>query len=208
MTGNLTRNRTKAVIWYRDRVIADTGPYHLRVWQHVFQKRGVDFTADDFRHSFGQRNDTIIRNTLGEGIPQDETDAIAQKKERAFRRLVQQNLKPLPGAIELMASLLVIRRSGIDSSFQAMVSSQEVIEGRPSPQGFPLAARKLGVPSKDYVVIEDSVAGFTACKSTGAHCIAVTNTHPRESLAQADLVVDSLEKVTASDLEALFDSDR
>jgi HAD superfamily hydrolase (TIGR01509 family) len=208
MTGNLTRNRTKAVIWDGDRVIADTDPYHLRVWQHVFHKREVDFTADDFRHSFGQRNDTTIRNALGEGIPQDETDAIAQGKERAFRRLVQQNLKPLPGAIELMASLLVIRRPGIDSSFQAMVSSQEVIEGKRSPQGFPLAARKLGVPSKDYVVIEDSVAGFTACKSTEVHCLAVTNTLPRESLAQADLVIDSLEEVTAIDLEALFDTDR
>ena len=51
---------------------------------------------------------------------------------------------------------------------------------------------------------EDAIAGITAAKSAGMHCLAVTNTHPRPSLMEADLVVDTLEAVTVNDLEKLL----
>ncbi len=57
--------KSKAVIWDMDGVIADTAPYHLKAWQVVFRERGMNFTEEDFRHTFGQRNDTIIRSALG-----------------------------------------------------------------------------------------------------------------------------------------------
>ncbi|GAI40969.1 unnamed protein product, partial [marine sediment metagenome] len=65
----------KAVIWDMDGVLADTAPFHLSAWQEVLQERGVKFTKEDFRHSFGQRNDAIIRKTLGEETSQEEIDA-------------------------------------------------------------------------------------------------------------------------------------
>ena len=76
----------KAVIWDMDGVIAHTAPYHLAAWQEVFRKRGVDFTREDFQQYFGRRNDTIIKGTLGDGIPQEEIDAIVDEKEKSFRR--------------------------------------------------------------------------------------------------------------------------
>ena len=48
------------------------------------------------------------------------------------------------------------------------------------------------------------MAGVTAVKRAGMHCIAVTNTHPAESLAEADLVIDSLEKIGLDYLNRLF----
>jgi len=219
----MSRSKTRAVIWDMDGVIADTAPYHFSAWQEVFQKRGVDFTEDDFRRNFGQRNDAIIRNTLGEDISQSEIDAIASDKEKNFRQRVRHNIKPLPGAIKLITSLkqhdfsmalassapmeniqLVTRGLGIESSFQAIVSGREVNEGKPSPQGFLLAAQKLGVEPKNCIVIEDAVAGVTAAKRAGMRCLAVANTHPRISLTEADLIVDTLEEVTMDDLEELL----
>jgi len=219
----MSGSKTKAVIWDMDGVIADTAPYHFKAWQHIFQTKGVDFTEHDFRRKFGQRNDTIIRDTLGKDISQSEIDVTASEKEENYRQRVRQNIKPLPGAIELIKSLrengfavalassapienirLVMRGLGIEDSFQAIVSGREVKEGKPSPQGFLLAAEKLGVEPKDCIVVEDAVAGVTAAKRAGMHCIAVTNTHPRESLTEADLVVGTLEAVSMSDLERLL----
>ena len=219
----MPRSEPKAVIWDMDGVIADTAPYHFKAWQKIFQKRGVNFTQDDFTHYFGQRNDTIIRNTLGGQISQSEVDAIANEKERTYRKFVKQNIKPLPGAIKLINSLgehgfkialassapienirLVTQGLGIENCFQAIVTGRDVIEGKPSPQGFLLAAQKLGVEPKNCVVIEDAIAGVTASKRAGMHCIAVTNTHPRENLMEADLVVDTLEAVSLNDLEGLL----
>lgn len=217
----MTRNKssTKAVIWDMDGVIADTGPYHFKAWQTVFQKRGVNFTEADFRRNFGQRNDTIIKNTLGE-ISQSEIEAIASEKETTFRKLAAQNIRALPGATELIKLLrehgfmvalassapmenirLVTQTLGIENYFQAIITGQDVTEGKPSPQGFLLAAQKLGVEPKSCIVIEDAIAGVAACKRAGMHCLAVTNTHPRERLREADLVVDSLEEITVDDLE-------
>ena len=101
----MPESRFKAVIWDMDGVIADTAPYHLKAWQETFQKRGVNFTEGDFKRNFGQRNDTIIKKTLGESISPGEIDAIARGKEENYRQRVAQNIKPLPGAIELIRSL-------------------------------------------------------------------------------------------------------
>ena len=206
-----------------DGIIADTAPYHLKAWQEVFQKRGVKFTEEDFKHRFGQRNDTIIRATLGESISPSEIDVIASEKEENYRQRVRHNISPLPGAVKLIKSLkehgfsialassapieniqLVMRELGIEDSFQAIVSGREVKEGKPSPQGFLLAARKIGVEPENCIVIEDAVAGVTAAKRAGMHCLAVTNTHPRSSLKEADLIVDTLEKVSGNDLKRLL----
>ena len=223
----MPRRKAKAVIWDMDGVIADTALYHFKAWQEVFQRRGVNFTQDDFRRNFGQRNDTIIRNTLGEQISQSEIDAIAREKEKTFRQVIGQNIKPLPGAVKMLKSLrehgfkmalassapienirLVTRGLGIDDYFHSIVTGRDVAEGKPSPQGFLLAAQKLGVEPRDCIVIEDAIAGVAAAKRAGMKCIAVTNTHPRESLAEADLTVDTLEEVTVDDLEELLNPSR
>ena len=212
----------KAVIWDMDGVIADSGPYHLAAWQEIFGQKVVKFTAADFKHSFGLRNDDIIRNTLGKDISQAEVDAIAGEKEITFRRLAGDKIKPIPGALELLRLLkdngfsmaiasstpaenieLVTGTLGIADSFQALVTGHDVTEGKPSPRVFLLAAQRLGVEPANCLVIEDAVAGVTAARRAGMACLAVTNTHSRQKLSQADLVVDSLEKVTIDDIKGL-----
>ncbi|MBA7494070.1 Phosphoglycolate phosphatase [subsurface metagenome] len=219
----ITNTNPRAIIWDMDGIIADTAPYHLKAWQQVFQRRDVKFTEKDFRCKFGQRNDTIIRNTLGQGTPQSEVDAIIREKESNFRKRVRQRIRPLPGAINLINLLaergfkmalassapienirLLINGLGITDYFQAIISGKDVAEGKPSPQGFLLAAQRLGVTPENCIVIEDAIAGVTAAKKAGMHCLAVTNTHPKASLKEADLIVATLEAVSINDLEGLL----
>ena len=214
--------KLKAILWDLDGVIADTGTYHCQAWQEVFGKRGVSFTEEDFMRHFGQRNDTIIRDTISDNISQEELDIIASEKEANYRRRVAGNIKPLPGAIELIYSLrehgikmaiassapmeniqIIIRGLGIEDCFQAIVYGREVTEGKPSPQVFLLAASKLGAKPENCVVMEDAVAGVVAAKKAGMKCVAVTNSHPGNSLKEADLIVDTLEKVSFDMLSGL-----
>jgi len=213
----------EAVIWDMDGVIADTAPYHFQAWQEVFQKRGINFTTEDFKRNFGRRNDTIVRYALGENASPDEVDVVATEKEENYRRRVAQNIKSLPGAIELIRALkehgvkmaiassapmeniqLVTRGLAVNNYFQVIVWGREVTEGKPSPQAFLLAARRLEVEPRNCVVIEDAVAGVTAAKRAGMKCLAVTNSHPEESLMEADVVVDTLETISVDDLSGLF----
>ena len=219
----MTASNNRAVIWDMDGVIADTAPYHQQAWQETFRRRGIDFTEDDFKHIFGLRNDSIIPHILGEGMSQEEIAIIADEKEESFRRIIGQDIKPLPGVIGLIKSLtearfklalasstpieniqLLTKSLGISNYFQSIVADEDVSEGKPNPQGFLLAARKLGVEPKNCIVIEDAVAGVTAAKRAGMRCLAVTTTHPRQSLKEADLVVDTLEAIKVDDIDRLL----
>ena len=219
----MSNGKLRAVLWDLDGVIADTGRYHYRAWQEIFTPMGIDFTEEHFIKHFGQRNDTIIRDSVGRVISQEELEDIAVRKEKAYRRLVAHNIRALPGSIDLLKELekngipsaiassappenvnVIINGLGIEGLFQAIACGREVTEGKPSPQIFLKAAEKLGVSPPDCVVIEDAVAGVTGAKRAGMKCVAVTNSHSGDSLREANLVVSSLEKVGIDALSSLF----
>ncbi|HEY90829.1 MAG TPA: HAD family phosphatase [Dehalococcoidia bacterium] len=213
----------RAVIWDMDGIIADTADFHMAAWQEIFRKRGVEFTEEDFRHTFGQRNDITIRGVLGADVSREEIERIGNEKEADYRHRIRQNIAPLPGVISLLESLAgsgfrqavassapfknvrqILTSLDIESFFSSVISEKDVSEGKPSPQAFLLAAQRLGVNPACCVVIEDAVAGVAAARRGGMRCIAVTNTHPRERLGEADLIVDSLEKVGIAVFEDLL----
>jgi beta-phosphoglucomutase len=221
----MSEGHLEAVVWDLDGVIVDTVEDHYRAWRDVFKEHGVEYTKADFMRYFGRRHDDIIEAALGE-LPPGELDAVNDEKQRNFRRLVKANIVPMPGAIALIKSLqehgiksaiassavpenieLILHGLGIANYFQAIVNGVEVKEGKPSPQIFLLAAKKLEVPPGDCVVIEDAIAGVAGAKRAGMKSVAVTNSHTREALKDADLIVDSLGKIGVGDLERLFSNE-
>ena len=76
---------------------------------------------------------------------------------------------------------------------QAIVGEEDVILGKPDPQGFLLGAKLLETQPAECLVLEDAPAGVMAAKRAGMSCIAVATTQRPDSLADADLVVGSLE---------------
>jgi beta-phosphoglucomutase family hydrolase len=219
----MTGKSRKGVIWDLDGVIADTAHYHRKAWQETFRKMGREFTEDDFKYSFGLRNYDIIPGILGKEISNEEINRISDEKEVVFRRLIAGNIKPLPGVIVLMKSLedagfqmglasstprenihLVLEGLGIRNYLKCVIAAEDVSRGKPDPQVFLLAAVKLGIEPGDCIVIEDAVAGVAAARSAGMRCLAITTTHPRGSLREADLIVDSLVEVSVDDIERLL----
>lgn len=213
----------KAVLWDMDGVIVDTASYHLESWQEAFATRGIKFTAAQFRGTFGQRNDNIIRSVLGKDVPAEELKAIARHKETIFLQKIDGNVQAFPGAPELIEALnqhgfhqavassapmenirLMLGSLGLLACFQATVCGRDVTRGKPDPQVFLTAAERLNIQPRRCVVIEDAVAGVQAARAAGMKSLAVTTSHPRSSLAAADLVVDSLTEVSAETIEKLL----
>jgi beta-phosphoglucomutase family hydrolase len=219
----MSKTHLEAVLWDLDGVIADTAQYHYLAWRDVFAERGVDYSMADFMPYFGQRHDTIIKATLGDDVTEREIQDISDEKQQDYRRRVAENVRALPGAMALLRSLkaggiksaiassavpdnieLILGGLGIEDYFQTVVHGMEVKEGKPSPEIFQLAAKRLKVKPGNCVVMEDAIAGVAAARSAGMKCVAVTNSHPGEELKDADLVVDSLEKVGIRELQRLF----
>jgi HAD superfamily hydrolase (TIGR01509 family) len=207
-----------------DGTIVDSGVGHYAAWEKTFQKFGLPFTEEVFVYTFGRRNEETIWKYFGRDIAQKKLNAIADYKEKTFRRLIKGNIVALPGVVALIKSLkdakfqqaivsstpienieLITGTLCIKDCFDVIIAGGDVSKGKPDPQGFLLAAEKLNVLPENCIVMEDAVAGVTAAKRGGMHCIAVTTSRPKERLSKADIVVDSLEKISVSIIEKLLE---
>jgi HAD superfamily hydrolase (TIGR01509 family) len=101
---------------------------------------------------------------------------------------------------------LVLSSSGISPLFEATVSSEEVERGKPAPDVFLEAARRLGVPPDRCAAVEDSANGIRAAHAAGMRVIAIPNRRyppPSEALALADAVLSSVTDLTAQAVKAM-----
>lgn len=78
-----------------------------------------------------------------------------------------------------------------------MVTAEEVARGKPDPEGYLTAARRLGVDPAEALVVEDAPPGIEAGKATGAAVVGVTSTHSADELTAADFVIDTLRALPA-----------
>ena len=208
------RQSKKTILWDMDGVISDSYSFHFGAWQETFAKRGIEFTKEDFTHLFGTRNDFIIGSIMGKELSERDVKIMVQEKEEAFRRKATGRIKPFPGVVRLLNALkrgnfrvglvssapresvdLALSELNLAGIFNCIVFGQEVSESKPNPQIYLLASERLQATPNDCVVIEDSPLGVKAAKTAGMKCLAVTTTHHRENLREADTVVDSLQNV-------------
>jgi HAD superfamily hydrolase (TIGR01509 family) len=100
---------------------------------------------------------------------------------------------------------LALELMGVADLFRVTVSSEEVERGKPAPDVYLEAARRLGVTPEHAVAVEDSGAGIRAAKAAGMRVIAIPNPHfppPEDVLERADLVLDSLAELTPVAVES------
>jgi beta-phosphoglucomutase-like phosphatase (HAD superfamily) len=101
----------------------------------------------------------------------------------------------------------IFASTGLHEFFDAVVSAEDVVNGKPAPDVFLKAASLLGVPPKRCIVFEDALFGIEAAQRAGMKVVAVATTNPLDLLRHADRAVESLEEVSVGDLQALvFDA--
>ena len=218
----------RAVVWALDGVMVDSAEAHNRSWVVMAKHFGVPYDPErDFPRIFGRHNNDIISSMWHVTDPA-KIKEMADFKERVFREEAA-HLKPLPGVVELVKALresgwkqaigssapllnvqALLEGTGLSQYMDAIASGDDVTVGKPNPEVFLIAFRRLGVEPRNGVVIEDAPAGVQAGKRAGAAVLAVTTTHDAETLreAGADRVADSLEEITVADLEALVQANQ
>jgi HAD superfamily hydrolase (TIGR01509 family) len=103
----------------------------------------------------------------------------------------------------------VLAVAGLQHEFQATVASEEVPRGKPAPDVYLEAVRRLGQPPADCAAVEDSANGIRSAVAAGLHVVAIPNRDyppPASVLAEAQLVIDSLADLTVDRVEQLADA--
>lgn len=211
--------RPSAVIFDFDGVLANTERLHLAAFREAFAPSGWTLTDDAYFTRYLGYDDagTIEAFARDQGVSIDaaQARALLQAKSAAYRRRVGRDDVLYAGGAACVARLGaaftlaiasgslhdeivdILRAAGIESAFAAIVGADDVTRGKPAPDLYLAAAARLRVAPQACVAIEDSSWGLTSARAAGLRTIAITTTAPAARLAEADLVLASLDEIDA-----------
>lgn len=222
-----------AVIFDFDGVIVDSEPVHFACFREVMATVGLELTRQDYYDNYLGYDDhdclLIAARDRGAELSERQIAELTEAKTRLVQDTFRESIQALPGAAELIRSIaaadvpmaicsgalrdeivLAARTVGVSDFFQAIAAAEEVARGKPDPEGYLLARKRLAdklgrdLRAERCVVIEDSPAGIEAGRAAGMKVLAVATSYHRSHLTAADRIVDSLVEVLAGDLEALI----
>jgi HAD superfamily hydrolase (TIGR01509 family) len=206
-----------AVVFDLDGVLIDSEQVWDDVRRELARERGRPWPAGATRDMMGMSSPEWSRY-LHEvvGLPESPEKINREVVERMLRRYAE-GPPWLPGAVEAVRRVAerwplglasssnrelidaVLEAGGLSGLFRATVSSEEVERGKPAPDVYLEAARRLQIAPERAAAIEDSHNGIRSAKVAGMRVVAIPNPHfppDEESLADADVVLPSVERLT------------
>jgi HAD superfamily hydrolase (TIGR01509 family) len=206
-----------AVVFDLDGVLLDSEQVWDEVREQLTRERGGRWHGNAQREMMGMSSiewSRYMHDTIGLAEPPEE---ISAEVVRRLKERYRNQLPLLAGAREAVERLaarwplglasssnralidLVLDVSGLARFFRVTVSSEEVARGKPAPDVYLEAARRLEVAPEDCAAVEDSNNGIRSAKAAGMRLIAIPNPHfppDEESLALADVTLGSLAELT------------
>jgi HAD superfamily hydrolase (TIGR01509 family) len=212
----------EAVVFDLDGVLIQTEEIWDDVRETFVRERGGRYDEKAQRAMMGMSStewSRYIHDDLGVADPPDAiNDEVVRRMESRYR----ERLPLIPGGREAVARLaarrplglasssnrrlidLVLELAGLARFFGATVSSEEVARGKPAPDVYLEAVRRLGVPAERCAAVEDSHSGIASAKAAGMRVIAIPNpSYPPDerALADADVVLQSVGELTPETVE-------
>ena len=219
----------KAVIFDFDGVITDSEILHLRAFNKVLAQFDFEIKRKDYYTKYlGFTDFDCYRQLIEDGLLNVDKNRIAElveQKNQVFEELAKTEGKTIERVCEFLAMLdennipmaicsgallseieLMLDDAKLRHFFETIVSAEHVRKGKPHPEGFLRALKRLNKNRKEQIsanqciVIEDSLWGLQAAKAAKMHSIAVTNSYDAEQLQLAERIVDKLSDLSMDDL--------
>jgi mannitol-1-/sugar-/sorbitol-6-phosphatase len=198
---------TKAILFDMDGVLINSAPAVERVWHAWALAHGLD-PVHVVAQAHGRRSIETIRAIAPELDAEKENIAVEQMEIDD-----KDGVTALPGAAGLLSILPADRFAIVTSATlplalarlgyaglpvpQRIITADDVVHGKPSPEPYLKGAALLGFAASDCLVFEDTPAGIASGRAAGAQAIALHTTYPVSALQSADAIVASLAAVKA-----------
>jgi beta-phosphoglucomutase len=196
--------------------------FHFEAWQVLFLRHNVPFNDKVKVSLLGRTAREAILDHFGNELDAMQIAALVQEKEADYRELYHLHVKPIDGLVNLLDECaganvrcavassgtrenidFVLEQASIKKYFSAIVDGTEVVHGKPSPEIFALAAKRLGASPASCIVFEDANSGLCAAKLAGMMAVGITTYHSSNELSDADLCIDSFAEVNLSKLKKI-----
>jgi beta-phosphoglucomutase len=209
-----------AVLFDLDGVLVSTDEYHYRSWKKLADEEGFGFFDHQFNHKFRgvarMECVEILLRAAGRNYSQDQKQEIADRKNRYFVESLSTVTHEalLPGSLTTLQELkrrtikiavasnsrnakTIIRQVGIGHYIDTIVDGYGIENSKPDPEIFLLAARNIGVPPAECIVVEDAVTGIEAARRAGMKALGIGTP---DRLPNASIVVPDLSKISVDEL--------
>ncbi len=208
----------RAIIYDMDGLMIDSEEISERATKETIERYGHRFediprkTADSV---LGMRVIDVLKVYKDVLNMKVDIGEFVKSRNDHFMDLIIEDLKAMPGLqksldlfrkndlkIGLASSAvkeyisLVLEKLDIKSYFDVIVSGDDVTKGKPAPEIYLKAAKKLGTRPEECLVLEDGEKGIISAKEAGCRCIAVHNpNNPPQDQSRADMIVSSLAEI-------------
>ena len=181
----------KGAIFDMDGLLTDTENFYSQSWRETAQSFGQPWVDGFDRFVAGTNGETMLR-VIHTHFPSVDAQAFMDYCITNQKRLVRDNLREMPGASDIVrffrehgVKTAVASSSSIDAIrdnlsrldmlelFDAVVSGQEVVHGKPAPDIFLLAAERIGCAPEDCYVFEDGINGCLAGIAAGCATVMI-----------------------------------
>ncbi|MDQ3809686.1 MAG: HAD family phosphatase [Chloroflexota bacterium] len=204
--------RFAAVIFDMDGVLIDSEPLHFEVLNEVLASEGEAISRADNEEFIGTTTETLWTALIARRQLAHTREEYETRYDAAVLRVLARPHPAAPGAAELARHLrrlgtrlavasssrrtwvaATLRSIGLDDAFDAWACGDEVARGKPDPEIYLLAARRLGVPAEQCLAIEDAPNGVLSAARAGMAVLGVRTPYTAHlPLDGAQRVVDSL----------------
>jgi beta-phosphoglucomutase family hydrolase len=213
----------KAVLFDLDGTLLDNNEVHYKAWKKYLKDNGKEISDEDFKENIsGRTNQDAVEHIYDKKMSQEEAEKYYLKKEEIYREMYKPDIKAIPGLEKFLEDLdkhdvtMAIATSGIQVNidfmfehvpikqyFDKIINSNDIEKGKPDPEIFLKTAEELGILPENCVVFEDSIAGVQSGKAAGMKVVALTTTHTKEELGEADLVIDDYRAIDFEKLTSI-----
>ncbi len=198
----------RAFLFDLDGTLIDSMPHHHAAWHEWYARRGWAMEPGGFFAGTAGRTNAEILADMFPRLSIDERVAMADEKEAIYRGIAAQSLALIVGAAPFMEQArasgirmavctastpqniaLAFSMHGIDAWMEAVVSPADGLRGKPHPDLFLEAARRLGISPANCIVFEDAPLGIEAARRAGMAAVALTTTLPAAEFASYPNVI-------------------
>ena len=215
--------KLEAVLFDMDGVIIDSEPLWSEAEKRLLARRSLSYSPSLKAAMMGRDAKGAVSLLIEHYSLADSLEELIGERNHLIAQLFKENLKTIPGALELVRSVsaagimtglvssspqalieLALEKIGATGLFAITLSGDQVARGKPAPDVYITAAERLGVKPEHCLVIEDAPHGVAAAKHAGMCCLAIDTSVTVDELATADRVVSGFEVVDVQFLRNLM----
>lgn len=185
----------KAVIFDLDGVIIDSMPFYYKAWKYAFATVGIDVSEEEIYGREGEKREVTARDVYRKYKKKEPSERIVRdivaEEEKTYHQIFESKIFPgieevlrllkakniklglVTGSVSKTIEKLKGENAQLFSFFDVIVTGEDTVHGKPSPDPYLVAVEKLNVPARNCYVVENAPLGIQSAVSAGLMCFAV-----------------------------------